>query len=614
MKKADSLELWNSARWKRILLYRNHFYGKESDVDGGFFFLSLKGKTNPREEMFATMRGLFHERDIYASQDTLAGSMHCQVKYPLRFHYLKSSLGIPDSEFPVVDQSRFDRWIKALDPGHLSVVFASAYLGNPASAMGHTFLRIHSRKNVGQRELLDYGINYAGNTPAGENKLFYSLKGIFGFYPGTYGLLPYYVSLQQYLHIENRDLWYYHLHLGEQQQWDLLAHLWEQGNSWEHYFFFTENCSYYLASLVNIALPDSVDLMDSLPYAMVPSETMKAMLKVPGLVDSITWRPPTLTKVRDQYDAMTPVQQQLTKDILFGNIDGWDAQIQKAALSSEDLAFVYDAALDYSLVKKRSQEDGAEWERRNAMLLERRTQIHMPPHFVEHQIDSTQLAPHRVHDPYRFEVGGGGQEYKAFGTLGFRISYQDANQYDEGLKPNSVLDFMDLRLRFWENHKVRMEMFRILQMASYPTRGDLLYPNSFRLDLRIDRPPMKNLDPSEDPLSPYMSLATGKAWDFWGHQVLVGFGTVGGRLRLHPEYDDYMSLGPMLNSGLKWRPTRWCSILLTAEMTYGILGEREWELHHEAELRLGGPSFELRLGGSQWNHRNESFLRFLVNY
>jgi len=204
--------------------------------------------------------------------------------------------------------------------------------------------------------------------------------------------------------------------------------------------------------------------------------------------------------------------------------------------------------------------------------------------------------------------------HQHFGTIGFRLSYQDANQYDEGLKPNNILEFMDVRLRIWEKRKIHLEYLDILQLANYPTTGAIKSLSASRLDLRLDRPPMEDRTSGNDPLSPYFAFATGKAWDFWGNQALVGYGLLGGRLRLHPEYQYYTNLGPMLNSGIKWRPVRWLSVLARAEMTYNIIGARGWELHHEAEMRVGGPNLEVRLGGSQWNHRNEANMRFLISY
>lgn len=611
MHKADSLELWNSPKWKRILLYRDHKWGEESDVDGGSFFLAPDGKVNPRSEMSATLMGLFADQNLFAHLDTNAAtSMHPQVKFPLRFEFLKNALQIPDTLFPTVDRTRFERWISALNPQSISVVFASAYLGNPASAMGHTFLRIHSKQNKGHRDILDYGVNYAANTPVGENSFLYSLKGILGFYPGTYGLLPYYVSLQKYIHIENRDLWFYHLNLSPHQQWSLLASLWERGNSWERYFFFTENCSYFVASIVDATLADSVSLLDSIPYAMVPIEIVKGMQSIPGLVDSVSWRPSVLRKVKDRFRSLPRANQHLVQTLLFEDTTEWQPAVSRAGLSKSDLAVVYDMSLEYSLVERRKNKDSI-WAEKNEKLLRRRMLLGVPSVEFSYQTDTTQYAPHRVHDPYRMEWGGGMQEYQRFATLGYRLSYQDANQFDEGLSPNNILDFMDFRMRVWQGGKARLDYFRVLQLANYPTQKMVQYPVSWRLDARFDRPPMEERESGDSPLSGYGALAFGYAWDYLGKQRCVGFVLGGGRLRLHPDYYYNTSLGPMLNTGLKLRPLSWLSVLFTSEATYSVLGERGLELHHEGELRLGGPDVELRFYASQWNYRNEGGIRVL---
>lgn len=614
MAKADSLALWKSVRWKRILFYRNHLLGEESDVDGGFFLLSPQGKTDPRAEMYATLRGLFSPTNIYAQIDTpQSAEMHPQVKFPLRLKYLQRQLQIPDSAFPKINRNRFEKWIHALNPEHFSVVFASAYLGNPASAMGHTFLRIHSKHNVKSREILDYGINYAGNTPPNENTVVYSLKGIIGLYPGLFGLLPYYVSLQKYIHIENRDLWYYHLHLSPEQQWDILAHLWELGSSWEHYYFFTENCSYFLAHLIEIALPDEQALMDDLPYMLVPIETIKSMQKLPNFIDSMTWRPATLTRVRDRYNQLPSVQKELVQTLLWKDTLAWIPAFEKAHLSKNTEAFLYDLALDYALVQKRKKKDSVSFKRHES-LLQYRVKNSAKPKDVEYHIDTTQYAPHRIHPPYRFQWGGGLHQYKPFGMLGFRVAYQDLNQFNQGLNPNDVLEFMDIRLRYWDPSHIRLHALRVLQLKNFPTQNDIQYPTAMRIDVGMDRPPDTTRSPDSAPLIPYFKMAAGKSVDYSGSQTLIGFALAGLHLRMHSEYDYWTQVGPFLNTGLKWNPHRWVSMVLESEMTYSVFSSREWELKHSAELRIGGPQIELRLGSNQWNHRNEGSAKLFIHY
>jgi hypothetical protein len=159
-----------------------------------------------------------------------------------------------------------------------------------------------------------------------------------------------------------------------------------------------------------------------------------------------------------------------------------------------------------------------------------------------------------------------------------------------------------------------LDFLRILQLSNYSVIRDVQYPMSWRVDLRLDRPPMDDQEPGDDPLSVYGAIASGYAWDYWDNQRAVGFAMLGGRARLHPEYNYKSSVGPMFNSGLKIRALPWLSMLFTSEVVYSVLGERGFEIHHEGDLRIGGPSLEVRIAGSRWEDRNEGALRVLYYY
>jgi len=604
MAKADSLKLWKAPLWRKLLHMRPHSGGEVSDIDGGLFFLDSNGKTDARAEMKATLRGIAHADHIYRSLSSDTNTnIHTQIRFPARTYYLRTQLGIPDSEIPKVNTERFDRWIRSLNPDHFSVVFASAYMGNPASAMGHTFLRIHSKQNKGgQREILDYGVNYSATTPPNENGFFYSIKGIFGLYPGNFGLLPYYMSLQRYVHIENRDLWHYHLKLPADRQWLMLAHLWEMGSSWSRYYFFSKNCSYFLLGLIDVALPDSTEILDSIPQALVPIETVRALMRLPGVVDSVSYRPATLTRVQAGQHLLQPEERSLLHAILAApDSASWTKAFQGSSLSQESKAMVVDVALEYALVQKRNVRDSL-WVQRQRQLLEARLAIHEPSRPWDSPIDTQQYAPHRVHLPYRAELAGGVANHESFLQLGYRLSYQDLNEYDEGLKHNSGLECMDFNARWFGHDRIRLENLNLLTLSNIATASTIDYPMSLQVGAGLDRPPLDN---GSKPLASYGFGEAGYSWDFVGQGRLVAFGMMGGRLRLSDQYRYNSSLQPLIHSGLKLQFSRYVSFLTQAHTAYGVFGQTGWERQVDAELRLGGPNLEFRIAGRNWNGQGE---------
>ena len=68
-------------------------------------------------------------------------------------------------KLPVIPCERFDQWIAELNADSITLIFASAFLGNPASMFGHTFLRIDQEGQTEQTRLLAYTINYAADVP-----------------------------------------------------------------------------------------------------------------------------------------------------------------------------------------------------------------------------------------------------------------------------------------------------------------------------------------------------------------------------------------------------------------------------------------------------------------
>src|SRR5205085_2119317 len=95
---------------------------------------------------------------------------------------------------------------------------------------------------AGGHDLLDYGVDYSATADT-SNPVLYAFKGIFGFFPGTFHIFPYYYKVREYNDYESRDLWEYDLSLTPQQVTMLVAHLYELGATYFDYYYIDENCS-----------------------------------------------------------------------------------------------------------------------------------------------------------------------------------------------------------------------------------------------------------------------------------------------------------------------------------------------------------------------------------
>jgi len=183
------------------------------------FFLAPNGKTDPEAELAATLTKFFSDELVGRSKQP------AQCAFIARYHWLKEKLQFDEHRLPTQPCERFWRWFNEFNAEAISVIFPTGFMNNPSSMFGHTFLRIDAKGQTPQTRILAYTINYAAQLPPDTGPE-YAIKGIFGGYPGYFSTIPYYLKVQEYRDIENRDIWEYRLDLTEQQVRRLLMHTW----------------------------------------------------------------------------------------------------------------------------------------------------------------------------------------------------------------------------------------------------------------------------------------------------------------------------------------------------------------------------------------------------
>ena len=189
-------------QWLHLLHYRPHGITSKlkSENDSADFFLHTEGKTDPLKELRAEIE-LF---SLLQQQD----NQSLQCRFPARYHWLKQF-------FPNwVDQScsELEKWKAELGAHYLTLIFPASYLNSPSSMYGHTLIRL-DRKDENKSKLLSYSVNFAANADPADNELVFSYKGLAGGYPGVVSVLPYYAKVNEYSHLEHRDVWEYRLNL-----------------------------------------------------------------------------------------------------------------------------------------------------------------------------------------------------------------------------------------------------------------------------------------------------------------------------------------------------------------------------------------------------------------
>lgn len=280
---ARELRLHQKVQWHSLLHYRANslLAGVTSEVESGNFFVAPDGKTNPAAELDATLASFFSEqqRDGEPTQ--------CRAK--ARYQWLKTMLRFDAQRLPEQACERMDAWFAAIDPHQLSMVFASNDLSGAATTFGHTLMRLE-RHGLEQKA---YAINYSAVYDQEENALSYAIRGVTGGYAGVFAIAPYEEKVNEYAHIENRDLWEYPLLLSSDDLRRLLWHLWELRDVEFTYYFFYKNCSYQLLSLIDAARPD-LQVLAPFPSTLfphvIPIDTIRALARK-GIIGPPVYHP-----------------------------------------------------------------------------------------------------------------------------------------------------------------------------------------------------------------------------------------------------------------------------------------------------------------------------------
>lgn len=435
--RARAQRLWEDAQWRRLGHWRRTLpFGRPLSDAATDFFLAPDGASDPRAELEAMTAALF-------APAPGGGARHPRCRFPARAAWLESRLGVAAGDLPPADCSAFEAWRRLMDAGSVSLVFASSYLNNPSSMFGHTFLRLERRATGPGQRLRDNTLNFAADTGP-DGGVAFAAKGLLGLYPGRFTAMPYYLKIQEYGHIENRDLWEYRLALSSAEVDRLVAHAWEMGAAEFPYYFLSRNCSYQLLPALEAAAP-RLDLSTPSRLIVSPADTLRAVRGVPGLVVSVEYRPSHATTMDRRLALMAPAERRAAKAYAAGRWE--DGDRWSAGLAPPRRALVLDGAEDYVLYKKGFSPDVAAdvRERERAILLRRAREADppaalAPPYWA--------APPDDGHPRRRLMVGTGARAGGTFSEIAWRPGYHDLLDRPVGYLPGAAIEGLSWRLRY----------------------------------------------------------------------------------------------------------------------------------------------------------------------
>lgn len=424
-----------------------------SRADVGRFFISGQNR-DADLELRATLIAFFNN----AKQ----GEEFAQCVFPARRRFLMKALNLTDTDLKPAACPQYDNFRKRLDAHSVSLVFSSYFLNNPSSAFGHTFIRLnharaaepsdtgvlHSRDPY---ELLDFGAGYGAN-PTTRNPLLYAFYGVFGLFPGSWMITPYYFKVREYNDFDSRDLWSYDLRLSQEQVDMLVAHLWEVGHTTFPYYYVSRNCSFYVLSLLEAADP-GLNLLGHLHAAVAPVDTIRAAFAEPGFVVGTSYRPSIHTQLQQRFESLDEESKKLALEF----IKSERIPSISASVSDKQRAAVLDTVIDYEDFQSRKEPDGVSELRQN--LLRERSRIDAQPQKLVIVPDET-MRPESSHGGMRFGVFSG---YDSLDAGYLQIDYR-VGQHSFSDPPNGYPDFAELEgLAFSARYDVSSRMFELNQ-------------------------------------------------------------------------------------------------------------------------------------------------------
>ena len=482
----------NNPAWLSLGHYQKTGHNYKSYIDDQEFFLAEDGKVDPAEELAVTLEKFKTDPKIIC-------------RYPARYAFLRNHF-----DLPVADCPEFSEWFTNISATGITLIFPSSYVNNPASAFGHTLIRLDHESG---ESLPSYAVNFSAETH-GEPGLVYAFKGIFGGYQGYFKVQPYYELVKKYSALEKRDIWEYELNYTQAEIDQLVRHLWELRQTNFDYYYFDANCSFQLLGLFDVLRPsgslNSGDLRSRFNSWAIPSDTLRELLKDESLLKETEFRPSLATSFKSFHSKLkSPSDLALkanAKEIVASrSLD----KFNESALSLSQQQVVLDLAYDYlEYLVIANKIPSEESDPLGLALLQRRSQIDIlsPPKEV-----TPQANPLDTHPSRRLSFKLGSIDDNSYLDLDFRGVYHDLLDPPEGFLKGSAIDFISLGFRKEEGQDIKFNSYKLVDIFSLSPEDYFVKPLSWRLFSGANR---EEIGENVQKLIYRNELYLGKAYDF----------------------------------------------------------------------------------------------------
>lgn len=454
-----TLEAWaRDPAWIKLVHYEPESSspsGLRSAIHSPEFFLDTAGRDHPERELIATVR---------AFQAAANGDDSPRCRFPARWMWLADRLPSLAESSTESDCPAFEKWNRRNAVESVSIIYATGYLGNPASYYGHTLLKFNFRGDQRLTRLLDVSVNYGAIVGRDTDPVSYIFNSLTGGYDGGFSHIQFYFHNHNYGDIELRDLWEYRLDLPQREVDRIVAHAWEVLGKRYTYHFFRLNCAYRMAEIVQIV--DGVDIIPKevpwvIPQALIQRVGTAQFQGKPLLAGTVHF-PSRQTRFYTRYRDLERIETDLVRDIVAGHDDFKGARMQALRPSAQHA--VIDTIIDYY------QFIGSPLDKADATLREGYTRAlsaryQLPPGSPRARLDPPS-PPHQSRPPGWMQLAGGHVSGTgALVTLRYRPAYYDALDSDAGHVANSTLLMGETEIEVRER-RLRLRRFDLFAVDS----------------------------------------------------------------------------------------------------------------------------------------------------
>ncbi|GAA3896328.1 DUF4105 domain-containing protein [Halomonas cibimaris] len=429
-------------------------------LDNDFFF-APDGRHSPQRELRATLNAL--------RQPPVEGKTHARCRFPARALWLTRKLG---EQWPEASCPEWEAWQQRHGQTAPTLIFASGYLGNPASFFGHLMLHLEQKaspQDAAFSYLMDTSLNFGADVPENDGLATYMAKGLLGGYRARYSRAPFYRNTTLYSEREMRDLWQYRLALSEPDRELLVAHLYEiMGHDYE-YLFLTQNCASRIARTLELVVDE--DLTPGHAPWVAPEALIRAVGKAhmdgtPLLAD-VRHEPSRRLKTQWRYHDLTHNEQQAAQAVwpLINTLALHAPRFQR--LKEKRQSAVLDTLLGHAAFLKQTGE-AAELAGIERQLLQARLELPagaaaLPERDIQPIHESTPPGLVRISGVHNSELGNAAR-------LTLRPLQYDLLDSNASRMPDAALEMARTELDFHEG-SVRLRRFDLFHITNLHARS-----------------------------------------------------------------------------------------------------------------------------------------------